>query len=40
MSEIVLALKSRLQHPSALVQEHVMWALAQQGLPDELANNA
>ncbi len=40
VSEIVLALQSRLQHPSALVQEHVIWALAQQGLPDELANNA
>jgi hypothetical protein len=29
-----LALESRLQHPSALVQEHVMWALAQKGLTD------
>ena len=36
VSEIVLALQSRLQHPSALVQEHVMWALAQQGLSDDL----
>jgi hypothetical protein len=25
-----------MQHPSALVQEHVMWALAQQGLSDDL----
>ncbi len=36
VSEIVLALQSRLQHPSALVQEHVMWALAQQGLSNDL----
>ena len=34
--DIVLALQSRLQHPSALVQEHVTWALAQQGLTDKL----
>jgi epoxyqueuosine reductase len=33
-STIVLALQSRLQHPSALVHEHVTWALAQQGLTD------
>ena len=32
--DIVLALQSRLQHPSALVQEHVKWALAQQDLSD------
>lgn len=31
-TEIILALQSRLQHPSALVQEHVTWALAQQDL--------
>ena len=36
VNEIVLALQSRLQHPSALVQEHVMWALAQQGASDDL----
>ena len=33
-SEIILALQSRLQHSSALVQEHVTWALAQQGVTD------
>ena len=32
--DIVLVLQSRLQHPSALVQEHVKWALAQQNLTD------
>jgi epoxyqueuosine reductase len=29
-AEIVAALRARLQHPSALVREHVEWALAQQ----------
>jgi len=28
--EIIRALKQRLQHPSALVREHVEWALGQQ----------
>jgi epoxyqueuosine reductase len=29
-SEIVAALQARLQHPSALVREHVIWALGRQ----------
>ncbi len=30
-ADIIAALQSRLNYPSALVQEHVMWALKQQG---------
>ena len=31
---LVAALRSRLAHPSALVREHVQWALARHGLPN------
>jgi len=31
--EVIAALRSRATHPSALVREHVVWALAQHGLP-------
>ena len=27
--EVIVALESRVQHPSAVVREHVQWALAQ-----------
>lgn len=34
-SAIIAALQSRAQHTSELVREHVVWALAQQGLTDQ-----
>ena len=38
--EIVSALKSRMDHPSAIVREHVAWALQRHGAADvELAND-
>jgi epoxyqueuosine reductase len=37
---IIAALKSRLDHPSALVREHVAWALARQKLAGQARNAA
>jgi epoxyqueuosine reductase len=37
---IVQALQARMDDPSALVREHVQWALAQRAAPDEIARPA
>ena len=39
-SPVVAALKSRLDHPSAMVREHVTWALARHGEPARLDTDA
>ena len=35
---VIAALQSRAEHPSGMVREHVVWALAQHAIPNDLAS--